>query len=145
MPDEPSTRPDAQWGHSGPEPTIHLPIPLTPLVGREQEVQTICTLLRRPELHLLTLSGTGGIGKTRLSIQVALALAQDFPDGTYFVSLASANDSELVLLTLAQTLGMGVAGDRPLFERLKEFLHDKFLLLLLANTAKMHYFLTAHP
>lgn len=133
MPDEPSTRPDGQWSQSGPGSKINIPMPLTPLVGREQEVQAICTLLRRPELHLLTLSGTGGIGKTRLSIQVALALAQDFPDGAYFVSLASANDSELVVLTLAQTLGMGVAGERPLFERLKEFLHDKSLLLLLDN------------
>src|SRR5579863_2797298 len=90
MPDEPSTRPDAQWSQSGPGSTIHIPMPLTPLVGREQEAQAVCNLLRRPELHLLTLSGTGGIGKTRLSIQVALALAQDFSDGVFFVSLASA-------------------------------------------------------
>jgi ATP-dependent Clp protease ATP-binding subunit ClpA len=63
----------------------NLPVQGTPLIGREQEVAVICSLLQRPEVHLLTLTGTGGIGKTRLSLQVAAELLGDFADGVYFV------------------------------------------------------------
>jgi len=111
----------------------NIPTPLTPLVGREQEVEEACLLLQRPEVRLLTFTGTGGIGKTRLSLHVARELRYDFPDGIFFISLASVTEPDLVTLVVAQTLGLGVAGERPLFVRLKEFLAEKRVLLLLDN------------
>jgi DNA-binding NarL/FixJ family response regulator len=68
----------------------NLPAQLTPLIGREQELAAACTLLHHPEVRLLTLSGTGGTGKTRLSVQIAADLMDLFPDGVYFVNLAAA-------------------------------------------------------
>jgi predicted ATPase/DNA-binding CsgD family transcriptional regulator len=111
----------------------NLPAQLTPLIGREQEVAALCALLRRPEVRLLTLTGMGGIGKTRLSIEVALALLDDFVDGICFVPLAPISDPELVLPTIAQTLGLREAGDWPLLERLQSYLAGRHLLLLLDN------------
>src|SRR5947209_18364620 len=84
----------------------NLPLHLTPLIGREQEVATLCTLLRQPQTRLLTLTGPGGIGKTSLALQVARELLNDFIDGVCFVSLAAIRDPELVLPTIAQTLGL---------------------------------------
>jgi predicted ATPase/DNA-binding CsgD family transcriptional regulator len=110
-----------------------LPAQLTPLIGREQEVAALCALLRQPEVRLLTLTGTGGIGKTRLGIEVALTLLDDFVDGIFFVPLAPISDPELVLPTIAHTLGLREAGDWPLLERLQSYLSGRHLLLLLDN------------
>src|SRR5207247_4612727 len=74
----------------------NLPAQLTPLIGREQELAAACTLLHRPEVRLLTLSGTGGTGKTRLSVQIAAELIDLFPDGVYFVNLAPISDPTFV-------------------------------------------------
>ncbi len=87
-----------------------LPVYLTPLLGREQEVQEVCSLLQRPEVRLLTLTGPGGIGKTRLSVQVATQLAGYFSDGVYFVPLASVSNPDLVIPTIAQVLGLREVG-----------------------------------
>jgi predicted ATPase/DNA-binding CsgD family transcriptional regulator len=114
-------------------PNFILPTPLTPLVGREQEVKKACSLLQQPEVRLVTFTGTGGIGKTRLSTQVAHELLPAFPDGIFFVSLASLNEPDLVIVVIAQMLGLGVTSERPLFIRLQEFLAGKRLLLLLDN------------
>src|SRR6266702_5448023 len=111
----------------------NLPAQLTPLIGREQEVVAVCALLRRPDVRLLTLIGTGGIGKTRLALQVATNLLADFTQGVCFVSLAPISDPDLVLPTIAQVLGLWEAGDRPLMEHLKAYLREKHLLLLLDN------------
>src|SRR6184192_916329 len=84
--------------------THNLPLQPTQLIGREQEVAAVCTLLRRPEVRLVTLTGTGGVGKTRLGLQVAADLLDDFPDGVYFVPLAPISDPNLVVSSIAQML-----------------------------------------
>src|SRR5438034_4137005 len=111
----------------------NLPAQLTSLIGREQEVTAVCTLLRRPEVRLLTLIGTGGVGKTRLGMQVATELINDFSNGICFVSLAPLNAPELVIPTIAHTLGLWEPGGSSLPEHLKVYLHKKHVLLLLDN------------
>src|SRR5215469_5621423 len=113
----------------GQAPKQRLPTQLTPLIGREQEVQAVCALLLRPGVRLLTLTGPGGTGKTRLGLEVATALLDNFRDGVYFVSLASINDPELVIPTIAQSLGLWEAEDRSLLQLLKTYLQEKHLLL----------------
>jgi len=117
----------------GDAPTHHLPVSLTPLLGREHELAQLSTLLQRPEVRLLTLLGKGGVGKTRLGLEIANALAADFADGVCFVQLAPLSDSELVIATITQTLGLWEAGVRPLAEQLQAYLREQHLLLLLDN------------
>src|SRR6266700_1341747 len=126
----PASREPPEPGHT----SRHvLPVLLTPLLGREQEVTAACTLLHRPEVRLLTLTGTGGVGKTRLALQVATELLDDFGDGVSLISLAPISDPELVIPTIAHTLGLRETGNRPLLDLLKSFLQNKRLLLLLDN------------
>ena len=130
----PTTRTGAeQLREPEPVPTHPLPVQLTPLIGREQEAASAAALLRRPEVRLLTLCGAAGIGKTRLAIQVAADLLEDFADGISFVSLAPIHDPTLVLATIAQTLGLNDPGNEPGASRLHAFLQKKHLLLVLDN------------
>jgi predicted ATPase len=111
----------------------HLPAQVTSLIGREQEVATACALLRRPEVRELTLTGPGGIGKTRLGFEVTRCLFDAFADGVCFVPLAPISDPAFVSAVIAQALGIKEDGERPLLDLLKTFLQEKHLLLLLDN------------
>lgn len=111
----------------------NLPAQLTSLIGREQEIETACTLLRRPEVRLVTLTGPGGVGKTRLGLQVATDLLNDFADGICFVPLAPISDPELVIPTIAQALGIKATAEQAVADLLQASLQDKHLLLLLDN------------
>src|SRR6266567_2167036 len=91
-------------------PQSRLPTPLTPLVGRVQEIAGVCALISRPEVRLVTLTGTGGVGNTRLALEVAAAVNSAFADGTCFVTLAPLTDPALVLSTIAQALVYGNRG-----------------------------------
>jgi len=111
----------------------NLPIQPTPFIGREKEVAAVTRLLRRPDVRLITLTGTGGVGKTRLGLHVAAELSDDFTDGVFVVALAPVNDPTLVILAIAQTLAISEASERPLFTLLQAFLKEKQILLLLDN------------
>jgi predicted ATPase len=111
----------------------NLPLQPTPLVGREKEVSEVCDLLRGEETRLITLTGPGGIGKTRLALQAAADLLDDFPDGTFFAPLATLSEAELLLPAITETLGLKETGEQPLGETLKDYLSERRLLLVLEN------------
>jgi predicted ATPase/DNA-binding SARP family transcriptional activator len=121
----PAPQPRAEAPETAPVPATNLPVQPTPLVGRERELDEVIELLRTH--RLLTLTGPGGIGKTRLALQAAAEFGDDFRDGVWFVSLASLRDPGLVLPTVAKTLGI----QEP--ETLKGHLRERQALLLLDN------------
>jgi predicted ATPase len=111
----------------------NLPIQPTPFIGREKEVAAVQNLLRRDDVRLLTLTGVGGTGKTRLGLQVAADLRKLFTGEVYFVKLAPISDPNFVVPTIAQALGIRVATNQSLLEHLKVELQQQQLLLLLDN------------
>jgi predicted ATPase len=114
-------------------PVHNLPAQLTSFVGREAEAATVQQLLQSTDVRLVTLTGPGGIGKTRLSLSVATRCLGAFPDGVYFVSLAPVREPHLVLPAIAQTLGVREAANTTVMEGLQAYLQDKTLLLVLDN------------
>lgn len=117
---------------SGP-PTHNLPAPVTALIGREQEVAYIAALLREPSVRLVTLTGPGGVGKTRLALEVAQELLSAFGDGALFVDLASVGNPEQVAATIAEAVGLKDKAGQPASAALQDALRPKRLLLLLDN------------
>ena len=111
----------------------NLPMQPTPLVGREREVAEVADRVRSEGMRLLTLTGPGGTGKTRLALQAAADLLEEFDDGVFFVALATITDPELVPSTIAGPLGVKESAEQPLTESLKGYLREKELLLILDN------------
>ncbi|GAC1523908.1 MAG: BTAD domain-containing putative transcriptional regulator [Chloroflexota bacterium] len=114
-------------------PRRHLPEPPTPFVGREQEAAMMVDRLRRSEFRLLTLTGTGGIGKTRLALKVVSQVLDDYIGGGYFVPLASVGDAALLPSALAGALGVQEVGAATLLHTIVQYLRDKQVLLLIDN------------
>jgi predicted ATPase/class 3 adenylate cyclase len=111
----------------------NLPAQTTPLVGRTAEVEALQVLLADDGVRLVTLTGPGGTGKTRLALHAAAESVELFPNGVWLVALEAVNDSGLLLPTIAQTLGLYESGDRPLAAALSEHLAGQRVLLVLDN------------
>jgi predicted ATPase/class 3 adenylate cyclase len=111
----------------------NLPLQPTPLVGREREVGEIADRVRSEEVRLLTLTGPGGTGKTRLALQAGADLLEGFDDGAFFIALATITDPAQVPSAIAGPLGLKESAEQPLLESLKSYLHHKHLLLVLDN------------
>ncbi|MGO8947315.1 MAG: ATP-binding protein [Ktedonobacterales bacterium] len=111
----------------------NLPVQPTPLLGREAELAAISALVRQDAMRLLTLTGPGGIGKTRLAIQVAAELVEAFDDGVWYVRLSRLVDPALVLPTIAQSLDLKEQASQPIADTLRAHLAEKRLLLVLDN------------
>ena len=110
----------------------------TPFVGREKELKAVTAILREPEGRLVTLVGPGGIGKTRLSLQVAVELIPHYESGAWVVELACIDDPALLSQGVASALGLREVPDRPLLEALVGFLQPKHILLVLDNCEHLH-------
>jgi predicted ATPase/class 3 adenylate cyclase len=113
-----------------------LPVPLTPLVGRDADLGQVCAALMRPGVRLVTLTGTGGVGKTRLSLAAAASLDQEFPHGVFFIALAAVRDGEVMWKTIADTLN--VAGDGLAADAVTAYLAGRRALLVLDNLEQLH-------
>jgi predicted ATPase/class 3 adenylate cyclase len=111
----------------------NLPRQPTPFLGREREITEIGALLRRDDVQLVTLTGPGGIGKTRLGLQVGLQLLDAFPDGVFLVELAPLVEPSFIPSAIAVELGVRDEKERPLLASLRAFLMHRTLLLLLDN------------
>jgi non-specific serine/threonine protein kinase len=111
----------------------NLPVPLTRFIGREREIEAVADRLCRDDVRLVTLTGSGGVGKTRLALRVAQEVADRFAAGVAFVSLAPVPRPDLVLPAIARSLAVRESADRPLVESLVAALRDRHLLLVLDN------------
>jgi len=115
------------------EPTIRLPTPPTGLIGRAREVSETAELIRQPDVRLVTVIGPGGVGKTRLALEVAAHVAQDFSNGVFFIDLAPVSNPAQLGPTLAHALGLRFTSDASIVDQLTDAARDLKLLVLLDN------------
>lgn len=130
LPDLPNEFPPLQSPASS---ATNLPEPPTSIIGRERERDEVASLLAQDGIRLVTLSGPGGTGKTRLSLELGHSLLEQYPDGVTFVDLAPISDPALVASTIAHAMGIREGGGRPPFDNLKDFLANRQLLIILDN------------
>ena len=114
-------------------PSTNLPVPATAFLGRRRELRELIALLRAPDTRLVTLTGPGGTGKTRLALQAAAEVSDAYPDGVWWTSLALIREAASVLHAVAQTLGVVEEQDRPLVDLLADRAADRRMLLLFDN------------
>ncbi len=115
------------------KPLSNLPTQSTPFIGRKAQVAAARTLILSAEVRLVTFTGPGGAGKTRLSLQVAGELLDQFPDGVFFIQLAETTDINLAISRIAQVLEIREGNSQTLMDKLNDYLHDKTILLVLDN------------
>ena len=123
----------------------NLPIPGSAFIGRDQELAAARELLLRPDVRLVTVTGPGGIGKSRLALEVARDAMEQFPAGVYFVPLAGVSDPNSITIVIAQTLGVKETGGRPQLETLKDYLQNSLSAPMLLLIDNFEHILAAAP
>ena len=111
----------------------NLPAPLTSLVGAEESAATVVAILKRPDARLLTLTGPGGVGKTRLALTAGARLLGEFRDGVFFIPLEAVNEPAFLVAQIAHFLNIETDGTQLLIDALKNYLRDRQILLILDN------------
>lgn len=134
--------PLSEAGAAGPH---NLPVQRTPLIGREKELSAVKHTLLRQDVRLVTLTGPGGTGKTRLAVQAAADLQEQFKGGVYFIPLALISQPSLVAPTIAQALGVRQTGGKPILEDLKGHVHRSHRLATLLILDNFEQVVSAAP
>lgn len=132
-----ASRPDSGATHPPPSGLDRLPLPVSSIVGRASEIASAVEMIRSGATRLLTLTGPGGVGKTRLSLEIARSLAPEFPDGAVFVELAPVADPALVVPTVAAALKLRETGGIALVGAIRDVVQSGRMLLVLDNCEHM--------